>query len=373
MGKHALVTVVCFSCAVAFATGDNTHPQGVRFAGLGFDEQQPLRKVQWVPRFENTHWPPKSRTYSSIGGLKQIKVEARCEEDPIPDPLFALCQGTVHDALGKPIVACDPKAGREPVPLLAIRGRWNTGTNAFEQDDQVLTFACAPTIKERPRWLHEIAPFTGDPSDTRHTNLEYSMDLGVLAKCYFWGFAGFEQPKKTEESRLATYQACLRAARAEYCGGGISQTEQGTVIQIYEPTETKVGQPTKVELDSAYCAHPKNPKSSENVRNRLPLKFKVCFEALWDNERALCVSHARFEEMPAEECKTKFPYEFSVEGIGKDMRVFPVPSGSPDPVFLNCQIKDYETAVQKARVKNRSGINKLDGSVKGCVNDIPCP
>ena len=116
MGRLELIIVVCLYCAGALAAGDNSHPQGVRFAGLGFDEQQPLQPSQWVPWFGNSSWPPQSDTYNSIGGTKQIRVEARCEQspqDPSPDPLFALCYGTVYAVASpaRPIIACDSKAG----------------------------------------------------------------------------------------------------------------------------------------------------------------------------------------------------------------------------------------------------------------------
>jgi hypothetical protein len=356
------------------ATGDNTHGQGVRFAGRGFDEQTTLQASQWVPWFSNTTWPPKSGTYDSIGGAKQIRVNAKCEQDPSPDLLFALCYGEVHvDGSVEETPACDPKvASKGPVPLLAIRGKWNTGSGAFLRNDEVLTFACAPTFtKKNPRFLSEVKPIVGLPSDPP-SDLDDSPNLGVLAKCYFWGFAQRKGHDRGDERRFLTYQACLRAARAEYCGGGRSQTEEGTIIQVYEPGKTTVGQPIKVTLDPPECTTAKDPKSDKNYKDRKPLRFKPCFEALWDHERAVCVSHARFEEMPARACQNDFEHAFSAFVKGKEVRVFPVRSSS-DPVFLHCKVNDYDAAVGQARVKNGSGINTLDGGVRGCHNDIPCP
>jgi hypothetical protein len=386
MGKHALVAFVFFYCVAAFAAGDNTHGQGVRFAGRGFDEQTALQPSQGVPYFSNADWPLKSRTYNWIGGGSQIRVDAQCPRDPVPDPLFALCYGAVYDASGKPIPACDPtptqrsgrRAGaaaapRENVPLLAIRGKWNPTPGVFVQDNEVVTFACAPAIKPKPQWLHEIKPFTGDLTDPRETNLDTSEGLGVLAKCYFWGFAGVGQARKSDTSRLATYQACLRAARAEYCGGGLSQTELGTIIQVYEPKETQAVPPT-VTLDSNYCKQDqiKNPKSNKPVKEKQVLEFQPCFEALWDTEKALCVSHSRYQDMPAPDCQTHFQKEFKAVFDGDQVII--VKANPGDKIYLNCQIDDYQMVVRNALVKNRSGINKLKGKpVTSCTNDIPCP
>src|SRR5262249_51862463 len=306
MGRHGLIAGVCLYCVAAMATGDNGHLQGVRFAGVGFDEQKPLEKSQWVPRFENHVWPPslQMNTYKSIDGGTPMKVEAQCDQDPVKDPLFALCSGTVYKMDGgkfvKDATACDPtpprvlgrRAGAAPSPktvqLLAIRGKWTNVPGVFERDDNVVTFACAPMIKPKKQWLHEIEPFTGEPTDTRETNLEKSGGLGVLAKCYFWGFAGVGEARTSDTGRLATYQACLRAARAEYCGGGKSHTEWGTIIQVYEPQSTPTGKP-KVTLEPQYCkqAKIKHPGSKQ------PLDFQPCFEALWDTKKALCISHTR--------------------------------------------------------------------------------
>ena len=391
MGRHALFVFALLYSVATLAVGDNTHGQGVRFSGFGFDEQDALRPSQWVPWYGNSsgNWPPQNGTYNSIGGgTNQIRVEVQCDQDPIVDPLFALCSGTVYKVVSgspKAITACDSKAahrsgrragpapGLKPVQLLAIRGKWNTTPGAFDKNDGVVTFACAPTIEPKPQWLHEIEPFTGDPLDTRKTNLDESPDLGVLAKCYFWGFAGVGQARKSDTSRLATYQACLRAARAEYCGGGLSQTEQGTIIQVYEPRETHAGPPT-VTLGLQYCKKEgiKNPKSSKPVAQKQGLEFQPCFEALWDSEKALCVSHARYTDMPVKDCQNNFPNEFTAVVGHDEVRVSLAKPG--DKVFLNCQINDYQMVIRNALIKNRSGLNKLKGQpVKSCTNDIPCP
>ena len=304
----------------------------------------------------------------------QIRVNAKCDGPPqgqSADPLFALCSGTVGKVTGNSvewIAACDAKDPGD-VPLLAIRGKWDTDDNAFKKDPGLLTFACAPKF-DKKQSLDKLKPITGDSPDPI-SDLDTAKNLGVLAKCYFWGFGHMKHITGGEESRFLTYQACLRAARAEYCGGGRSQTEEGTIIQVYEPEETKVGKPTIVKLHPTRCNDAKDPTSEKNPNKRKNLSFTPCFEALWDNERALCVSHARYEEMPAQECRKEFPHPFTKSP--HEPKVFPATKPT-EPVFLHCTIDDYYRVVDRARVKNRSGINTLSPrQAHSCRNDIPCP
>jgi hypothetical protein len=388
MGNRLMMLAISISCATAWAVGDNTHEQGVRFAGPGFDEETALKPPQWVPWFGIKTWPLKSSdTYDSIGGPRQLKVTAKCPPEKKTDPLFAICYGTVREMkegsfVPRTPVCNEPTAEGASVPLLAIRGKWNTSTGAFERDDQVVTFACAPTFKGRIH-LYGFNPIMGQPGDPK-SDLDSSLNLGVLAKCYFWGFAQNRTGDDGGAERFRMYQACLRAARAEYCGRGISQTQSGTMIQIYEPTEGHLGGlPHKVEVDTK--------KDCDAFEGKLEVKYKhkvkPCFEALWNDERAVCVSHARFEEMPVGDCSKEYRYTFTYGGKGgvpsdgkdggtkgpQSLVQSLIPAGPSDIPVAHCQRGDYNEAASHSRIKNRSAINTLDGGVLGCQNDIPCP
>jgi len=69
----------------------------------------------------------------------------------------------------------------------------------------------------------------------------FSCATGVAAKCVSWGYPpGWVPPGQTETGHASTatgsdvLQACTRLARADYCGGGISNTLDGTPIHVHD-------------------------------------------------------------------------------------------------------------------------------------------
>lgn len=94
----------------------------------------------------------------------------------------------------QPLCQPDAEGMTKAIPL---SGRWDqTGAHI---DDGSITFAC--------------------------TN-------GALAKCVRWGY----KPWKTVggESLRDYHQACTRMVRADYCGDGISHTQNGIPIDVYD-------------------------------------------------------------------------------------------------------------------------------------------
>ena len=409
MHKRIGSFVIMLSCSVALATGgDNTHGQGVRYAGAGFDEQNPLQRPQWVPWFK-IQWPLKPLgIYKSEGGGDAVIIEANCPPQK-HDQLFAKCFGKVKNAQGahKPVCGHD-----DPVPLLAIRGRLDVNSGDFIRDDPAVTFACAPQFKPAGEFMTRVEPIKGVRKDEpakglkkdSMTDLDTSEDLGVLAKCYFWGFAESRDRDQGDQQRFLTYQACIRAARAEYCGEGISQTIPNTLIQIYLPGGFQ-GDKKRVWIEGDDC-----PVLRTKIQAQKGIDVEPCFEALWNEKRAVCVSHARFEEMPAN-CQSQFGNKFKspstvvhdggtshgsphlshsappssdggvVSGplasapvaiVGGSFPVL-IPANPGDLVVAHCTPTNYQEIVVKSRIQNRSAINMLDGGVKGCMSDIPCP
>jgi hypothetical protein len=61
---------------------------------------------------------------------------------------------------------------------------------------------------------------------------------GVLAKCARnWGYKPWKQVRAASGARVALqplHQACTRAARADYCGDGVSYTRDGTLIDLFD-------------------------------------------------------------------------------------------------------------------------------------------
>lgn len=80
---------------------------------------------------------------------------------------------------------------------------------------------------------------------------------GVAAKCVRWGY----KPWKTVNGQsLAPYhQACLRMARADYCGDGVSHTADGTLIDMYDSAGIQVRTPfdasSPLYFDAAWTPH----------------------------------------------------------------------------------------------------------------------
>lgn len=85
---------------------------------------------------------------------------------------------------------------------------------------------------------------------------------GVIAKCVAWGYEPWEHGPDL-------HQACTRLARADYCGDGVPHTENGTLIDVYDP------------------------------RGILEPEGDMDFEAGWGPDGAVCVSHPRYLDVVA--------------------------------------------------------------------------
>jgi len=100
------------------------------------------------------------------------------------------------------------------------------------------------------------------------TQFTFGCTIGVIAKCYRWGY----RPWVTGYGDLVSlHQTCTRMARADYCGNGIPHTQDGTWINIWDllpppgPIEDYVGKPRG-----------------------------MTFEAGWNQGGAVCLSRARW-------------------------------------------------------------------------------
>ncbi|MCG8418821.1 MAG: hypothetical protein MJE77_12860 [Proteobacteria bacterium] len=66
----------------------------------------------------------------------------------------------------------------------------------------------------------------------------FACTSGVIAKCArLWGYRPWQErvargPRRIDLQPL--HQACVRAARADYCGDGTSQTRDGTIIDLFD-------------------------------------------------------------------------------------------------------------------------------------------
>ncbi|WP_437837346.1 ADYC domain-containing protein [Sorangium sp. So ce1153] len=76
---------------------------------------------------------------------------------------------------------------------------------------------------------------------------------------------------------LALYDACIRMSTADYCGDGVSATEPGTPIDVWD------------------SARIEEPCSQEGQH----------FEAAWTREGAVCMHHPRWPKLLRQECRAK--------------------------------------------------------------------
>jgi hypothetical protein len=113
-----------------------------------------------------------------------------------------------------------------------------------------------------PAWVDESGKVVSSPPDHHLTRFSLSCGLGAMAECLNWGYG-------PGQKREGTFQACLRAARADYCGVGekANNTCPGTEVEHWSPDEA-------------------------TAPSKLP------FEAAWGAEGVICRDHPRWADFP---------------------------------------------------------------------------
>jgi len=100
----------------------------------------------------------------------------------------------------------------------------------------------------------------------------FGCTTGVIAKCYRWGY----RPWITGYGDLVPmHQTCTRLARADYCGVGVPHTRTGTTINVWDDLPA----PGPIQAHGGILGLP-------------PLG--MLFEAGWNTEGAVCLSHSRW-------------------------------------------------------------------------------
>lgn len=116
--------------------------------------------------------------------------------------------------------------------------------SVYDVDNDVTSPLCtiddeaAPVIPMQYAWDLE----TGDR--IKNANLVTFACVGaVLAKCVEWGYRPWGTATRCDSQGqncasvdlLDYHQACTRMARADYCGDGTAHTQNGTLIDVYDP------------------------------------------------------------------------------------------------------------------------------------------
>jgi hypothetical protein len=102
----------------------------------------------------------------------------------------------------------------------------------FVPDDNTWRAAC-PADEDGRRVAIPIAAIWDERGNRieSSTMFTFGCTTGVIAKCYRWGY----RPWVTGRGDLvAMHQTCTRAARADYCGIGVSHTREGTRINLWD-------------------------------------------------------------------------------------------------------------------------------------------
>ncbi len=98
----------------------------------------------------------------------------------------------------------------------------------------------------------------------------FGCTTGVIAKCYRWGYRPWLTNYGTDMARM--HWTCTRMARADYCGDGVSNTQDGTWINVWD----NLSWPGPIQ------------------KHGLLPPLGMVFEAGWDTDGAVCLSHTRW-------------------------------------------------------------------------------
>ncbi len=153
--------------------------------------------------------------------------------------------------------------------------RWNGETGTWVAACPTDVDGRAVAIPVAAEWDH-----TGARTDSS-TMFTLACTTGVIAKCYRWGY----RPWVTGYGDLATmHWTCTRLARADYCGNGVSYTQDGTLINVWDTLSSPI------QDRGSYSG--------------------TYFDAAWNTSGATCLSTTRWSEVGSAitaMCPTKLP------------------------------------------------------------------
>jgi hypothetical protein len=176
-----------------------------------------------------------------VTALIEYRISNIVAEDAKYDPtktgstfLYTLEQNVDHRDSWQPACPADLDGRRVAIPLAAT---WSAHGDRIESSS-LFTFGCT---------------------------------TGVIAKCYRWGY----RPWLTGYGDLpAVHWACTRLARADYCGDGVSHTEENTWVNVWDD----LSGPGPIQ------AHGTRPVGG------------MSFEAAWNTTGAVCLSRTRWKQ-----------------------------------------------------------------------------
>jgi hypothetical protein len=82
------------------------------------------------------------------------------------------------------------------------------------------------------RWSYAQGVAGGGAHIADAASFTFACQGGALAKCAEWGYKPWRSVGGT--NLAAHHQTCTRVVRADYCGDGVSHTENGQMINLYD-------------------------------------------------------------------------------------------------------------------------------------------
>jgi hypothetical protein len=178
-----------------------------------------------------------------VTALLEYRIAGVASEDPKYDPtrtgstfLYTLEQWVDESSSWQPACPADLDGRRAAIPIAAT---WNERGDRLASST-LFTFGCT---------------------------------TGVIAKCYRWGYRPWLTGYGADMAGM--HQTCTRLARADYCGNGVSNTQDGTWVNVWDNL----------------------PAPGPIQRHGLLAPLGMLFEAGWGPDGAVCLSHARWLEL----------------------------------------------------------------------------
>jgi hypothetical protein len=155
-------------------------------------------------------------------------------------------------------------------------------TTAAEPAERDWQSFCQPDRHQRTHGMFLDGQWRADGSWDGH-GYTFACTNGVLAKCARnWGYKPWKAvaaPGGERVSLQPLHQACTRAARADYCGDGVSHTRNGTMIDLFDRHGLNVPEQVAgfqaeagfITGGASWVARPRWPRGDEDRGTRVRL------------------------------------------------------------------------------------------------------
>jgi hypothetical protein len=150
---------------------------------------------------------------------------------------------------------------------------------ALDASSGTVSNVCVPDAEGRSAAIPLHGSWDRSGAYQSDGSLSFFCTSGVIAKCIRWGYRPWQSVHGT--SLASHHQACTRMARADYCGNGTTNTQEGTQIDMY---------------DSLGLHTPSQALS-------------LLFEATWTPQGAYCIARERWLALATilpDSCKSQF-------------------------------------------------------------------